>query len=418
MTLESLKLVLEIAGLFGLGTYLKGKWKKFRCQQKKRKVEQRKRDEASFVNRENIIKLLDLFYPQTLGSGLIRYAFKVNHTEVGTSIFTRQCWLQIRKAPQSIQMSYSRTPACVNVDRSIYRAYELMIRARLDEMKIECWNAHKFRMTYLSDIPFGCRFEDTTYHEYRFTSGLLADELEDALIACQGNVSKVQDVRAVLPIRSAMLPNLETLTSVGSRICCGGIGVLFALKRQDHYHIPLQIRSDKVSGGRGFLALLPVAFHDAAVDPAQEHNIHWSIFRELYEEVYGGTEAERGTTKHSYNWYFNRDNPEMAWFQDNPAGHTCEITSFGFNAHAGNYEFGVLLAVHDLDYETTFDSKMQKNFETSNTMWVSSAEKTKLAEILTDERWTSESLFHFVEGLRRLKEIDPQRVALPAICVN
>jgi hypothetical protein len=206
---------------------------------------------------------------------------------------------------------------------------------------------------------------------------------------------------------------LESLANVERRLCCGGVGVLVAFKQPEGYLVPIQQRGQMVSDNRGTLALVPKGFHQPVADAGQEVNIRSSVFRELYEEVFGGKEVEGDTDHMDPYWYIHKSEA-MKWFWDNNQ-YICEVVCFGYNQTSGNYEFGVLLVVQDECYWTRYRADMKRMWETHKTFWIDTRDQEKIAEFIMDSRWAQEGLFHFVQCLMRLKEIAPAAVNLPNV---
>jgi hypothetical protein len=117
--------------------------------------------------------------------------------------------------------------------------------------------------------------------------------LTDKLIEEEGQPAKVLNQ---LPLRDRLAPSREALFDFSTRPCCGGFGLVVAIARPDphnDYVIPVQYRSTNVTNARGLCAVIPKAFHSAAVGADEEVNVFWSAMREFYEELHGGNEVKR-----------------------------------------------------------------------------------------------------------------------------
>ena len=149
-----------------------------------------------------------------------------------------------------------------------------------------------------------------------------------------------------------------------------------------------------------------------------EVDIRWSVWREFCEEAYGAKELEGDALAPTHDYYLP-DYPGVAWFHEgHRGGYRCETTAFGFNAMAGNYEFAMLLMVPDESYWNTFRTLMTSKsweFDDSKGKKAMSLDEDQLQEILALPDWTSEALFQFVEGLLRIKKLEPERVRLPGL---
>jgi hypothetical protein len=401
-----------VAGLLGVSAKdLLKKVENYRKGFGAKQLQQRKLAEATFVTPQTIRGTLNRFYSK-VPNELTPYCLTVDGCEIFTTIFTRPGLVNLRLPPQNAAMEHiTEFSSCLPTSPAL-EDYSCRMMAQHEAMGMRLWDSHKYRMTLLIDNPLQCGFADIPFFAFRYSSGLLEDELIDVIIATEGKPERIKDIGAMFPLRSMFLPDLAALLRFDTRICCGGVGVVFALQRENDYLIHLQVRSQEVSDGRGLTALVPKGFHDSAINSKNEVNIHWTIFRELFEEIYGGVEAEKRPVHLSHDYYF--DEKPLKWFENNDC-YTCDITSLGFNAIAGEYEFGILLAVHDTNYLSEFHRKRRGNWEPERFLEVSSTDTQRISELLRGDNWASDSLFHFAEGLRRLKELDPVRVALPEI---
>jgi hypothetical protein len=96
-----------------------------------------------------------------------------------------------------------------------------------------------------------------------------------------------------------------------------------------------------------------------------------------------------------------------------------ECTAFGINLLTGNYEFACLTVIDDDQWWTRFGHMVEANWETMRVHRYSSLDTDGLAALAADPRWSNEGLFAFLEGLRRLTELDHGgRVAAPTIHVE
>jgi hypothetical protein len=147
----------------------------------------------------------------------------------------------------------------------------------------------------------------------------------------------------------------------------------------------------------------------------EETSIAATVYRETYEELFGGKEVERDDKHVEPRWYMSQ--PQLAWFEENTGSFTLELVSFGINLVDGTYEFGVLLVVQDEQYWKKFGRTTTLNYEfhDSETLLYSTVDAERLASLMTDPRCADVSLIVLVEGLRRLAQLDPGRINLPRI---
>jgi len=188
------------------------------------------------------------------------------------------------------------------------------------------------------------------------------------------------------------------------------------MRKADGYYIPIQRRSSEVADARGLLATFPRGSHALGVGNAGEENVYWSVFRELAEEGYNLEDAQGNPNFVTKDWFFSQANcPGMRWFLDNPDSYICEVVAFGFDAILGDFHFAVLLAIKDPSYYDQFSGKLRKNWETDSFIEVSTTDTRQISKLLKDPTWVGDALFHFVEALLRLQQLDPKYVSLPKI---
>jgi hypothetical protein len=107
----------------------------------------------------------------------------------------------------------------------------------------------------------------------------------------------------------------------------------------------------------------------------------------------------------------------MRWLAERGA-YTAECAGFGINLSTGEFWFACLASVPDEEFWEEHGGACLPNWEASDVQTYSTAESGRLQELITDERWTSEGLFAFLEGLRRLADRFPERVSLPDLEVQ
>lgn len=369
------------------------------------------------VTNSMLCEFMDYFYGSRGNTKKFeRYAILVNGARIDTTIFTKKGdWdFTIKSSAVSMILKEDQDRG-VSLVPAAAKDYAQKIALQLKYAGVTIYNERLFRLLSFDSFNSPTLFSEVDFVTYRFSSGLLEAELRDELAACRGNVVALLSNNGSVPLRRLLLPNVDAIDNFGERICCGGIGGVVAMRRSDDYWIPLQIRSQKVSDGRGLMAVIPKAFHQPIVGDGEEANVHHTFFRELAEELFGVKEAEHSSAAFAKDWFF-KDHPPLQWFKRNDKWH-CEIVAFGLNALGGNYDFGMLLCVDDPHYYEEFFGDATRNWEAEKTrvVGVSTMNNGEIERLLTEERWANESLFHFVQALLRLKEIDPDRVSLPAI---
>lgn len=403
------------------------KWIKTSGEHRKEKLnkqalEDRKDAERRFASPYRITQLVNKLYLREPNHQLSQYSVSVNDMRIDTSLYVCKETLDRSIAPEDITTDVkgdgSLDRAIIDSHAETMRDYAAKIIERLQKLQVDIWDQPLYRLNF---FEFGAHpsveFSESSFVTYRFTTGLLADELVDALVQSQGDIDAIlvrQDY--YLPIRSRIMRDSKSLLNLESRICAGGMGALIAFADRDRFLLPIQARSSKVSDGRGLRAVIPKAFHQPTVSPLEESRLEATLFREIFEELYGGNEAERGHDNISHDWFWPKK-AGVNYFREHHGAYTTEVTSFGINAASGNYEFGMLLVVPDQWYWRTFGSELQKNWETSRIALIPSDNKEQLETLLTEDIWASEGLVHFVEGLLRLKSVAGRRmkVELPKI---
>lgn len=256
---------------------------------------------------------------------------------------------------------------------------------------------------------FGC----TDFATYALTSDLLEAEL------CRVVHDGGRDVRiASTPLRDAWLPTTEAVLSFDRRICVGGPVCLVAIADGAHYHLLVQERSGQVLNGPGTLATIPKAFHQPTVDTFGETSLSTTIERELEEELLGRSDLDQlvseGQRRAAPLHPENASEP-MRWLHHHPLAWRMECTAFGINLVTGNYEVACLVAIHDPTWWSKFGHVVEANWEALRLRRYSSVDADGLAELALDPRWSNEGLFAFIAGLRRLAEVDAERVRLPGM---
>lgn len=256
---------------------------------------------------------------------------------------------------------------------------------------------------------FGC----TDFAAYALTADLLETELRDLL-----RDGRRDPRREPTPLRDAWLPSVEAGLAFAQRVCVGGPVCLLAIAEGDHYHLLVQERSTQVLNVTGTLAVIPKAFHQPTVDAYGETHVSMTLERELEEELLGRPDLEHLSVQSS-----RRAAPmhplgvsePMRWLHDHPDAWQMECTAFGINMVSGNYEFACLVVIRDETWWATYGHLLEANWETMRLQRYSTLDRDGLLRLMLDDRWSNEGLFAFVEGLRRLAELDPGRVHAPDI---
>lgn len=410
-----------VADVFGMTVdELSARVVKIQGQLPKNYKEVREGEQRTWCNNKMVSAAISSYYGlEDRVLGLKRYAIRIAGKELTTPTYTRSDFLDINKPPLKILTGIATDRPKENIDiPPISRDYVPEALARFLKRQIVLDNNPLYRLMHVEGDPKirSLLFSESQFYPYRFTAGLMFDELNDALIKGEGRV------KSGLPIRKTILPDLASFLNFRSRICAGGIGVVFALarkKEEDHeedYGIPIQMRSGKVSDSQGTYAVIPKALHQHHRKFEDEANLHWTVFRELFEELFKGAEVMGSTSARlMHAWYMRtKEYPALSYFNQPNSDYKCEVTGFGFNAITGEYNFAVLLTVNDTEYWDTYGSGMEGNWEAKGCEMISTKDEKRICEIL-QSNWSAESIFFFIEGLLRLKKLNPARVSLPKI---
>lgn len=234
---------------------------------------------------------------------------------------------------------------------------------------------------------------------YRAKYGSLVDEL--ALAIAKHSIEDVaRKADDLLPRRTAFLPSVEELLAFESRIVAGGPAVLFAVRLSDEdFGILVQRRSYQVSDELGALTVVPKAVHQPMIDPAAEAPLEKTVYRECYEEFFGG-EEQRGYVDPEF--YLAKCEavkellePEVAVLK--PIGLVWDLSR-------GNYHGLYCLFVRSTDWWRRHHSAIHLNWEVDPEIrpMIRLADLSAVAGLLHRVNWAPESYVALVEGLRWL----------------
>src|SRR5260370_17181471 len=92
-----------------------------------------------------------------------------------------------------------------------------------------------------------------------------------------------------------------------------------------------------------------------------ETSVAATVYRETYEELFGGREVEAEDRHTAPLWYMSE--PMLEWLEQHRDIVVTEIVSFGLNLVDGTYEFGVLFAINDHRSCPMFTNKITLNEE-------------------------------------------------------
>lgn len=349
--------------------------------------------------------------------GLGKYSLTIHDVPVVTTLATKPEWTKtpvtLDGQRDSCQLLDTMPPTEMLSPRQI--AESLVF---LEDRGIKVWDNPVFRLTEI-DIGDGCfnaKFCLDSYFRYRFSSGSMQDELVRAVMETKETPELIgKRFDRYLPMRSKYMPDAESVATCPRRICAGGVNVLVALARPESndFGLVLQRRSNTVASRQGALATIPAGHHQPTVSPSEEVPISHTVRRELFEELFGGEEAQRGSRRLVHDWY-KSECPPIYWLDRHKGSYDVSLTGFGYSLITGSYSFSVLLAVLDESFWVEYSQMMKTNWEvTSLQDPIVSSTSGRLGELMQENGWTDWGLFTFAQGLRRLQVLEPRRVKMP-----
>ncbi|MEP7246002.1 MAG: RelA/SpoT domain-containing protein [Gammaproteobacteria bacterium] len=373
------------------------------AQRRRRHDEQRNDLEAS-SKKGDFDRALNTFYASPDGK-LARYGISFRGGNVWTSIFSAPESVGMKMAANELKCEFA-TILPDPSERGITGEVVLEAVRVVRDRGARFWNAPMFRLRNIDfERPQSLQFSITDFFSYRFVSGTLEDELWEALLAAPAATS--------LKERASYLPS-GTLEDVSRRTCAGGVAALFAFRRKelDDFGILLSARSTEVADAPGHMSIVPKAAHGPVVGNYDEEvKIYRTIIREIYEEIFGGDDAERVPGETAADWYVDRC-PAVKELVDGTAGCQVNVTSIGIDTKQGNYLVTALIAVDSPDYWVKHEAAMTHMWEhkSRKPTIISSKDTSALVRAITDYEWSHDALVGYCEGLLELKRLFPDAV--------
>jgi hypothetical protein len=346
------------------------------------------------------------------------YAPRVGGHTVRTSVFTRHEWvdLSIPLGPETDRIELSDVELdSVGRITAVHdgRAGDRLAEAALLGVRITNKPIYRLLGIDIRDGVISGSVGLAPFGVYALTMDLLERELADAVVDGRG-----------LPLRDRYLPDLESVLDLEGRLSAGGVVGLCAIARPaDMYRGPadyallVQERSEHVLNAAGRLAVIPKGFHEPLSDVAADARIGATLRRELEEELFGRSDVDStaGECGIAAPMHPTRLSEPMRWLRAAPERMRIECTGFGLNLMSGNYEFACLIVIEDDEFWPRFGGLVEANWETAGLRVYSSLDDQLLANLARDESWSSEGLFAFLQGLRRLRDTGGPRVNLPTV---
>ncbi|HWD09354.1 MAG TPA: helix-turn-helix transcriptional regulator [Actinomycetota bacterium] len=368
---------------------------------------------------------------------LAPYEVEINGRPLRLALTTRPHWIGLSiplgpvggSSPQE-RCTFMPAPGSP-IDAQPFRTPALSFLCDVETRGLEIYDAPIFRLMSL-DAEGGslsAAFCTDSFLRYRLTVGLLADELAQAVARTSSLDDLLCSLDRAFPLRRASLPDRNSLAAMGDRLCAGGVLTLLAIARDrphDDFVVVAQRRGSAVSDSQGLLSVIPRAFHQPSALPHSrtlraEVRPSATMYRELFEEIFGGREVELADRDLEPLWFIDHSRP-LRWLREHPGSYVGLCVALATNLLSGNYEIGTLLVVHDPKFWRLFESTLRPNWEVGNLIQCSTrpgihtGPKRGLAGLIrSTEGWTSEGLLVLIEGLARLRQLFPERVCLPSL---
>jgi hypothetical protein len=387
-------------------------------------LETRAKAEETIQSQDLGTRFLRMYYPDIDLSrrGLYRCKFAVDDEVISADIVSEKSWLGV-KLPLENEQNHYRLVSNKLERMNISEIEAAKLLLAFERRNVKIYNEPIFS---LQEIHLGSKlsvsFSLAHYFDYKFKFGLLEDELVQALVDSELSLANAINKRdREFQLRNEILPDANAVAEFSKRICAGGANILLAFRRPapyDDFIFLIKKRSQQVSSGRGVLGLVPTGCHQpiTVATASQEVSLTSTIYREIFEELFGGDEVNTEKNHLAPDWYM--DYPQLDWFRKNKNQFVLEVTSFGLNLLEGTYEFGILFAIEDPSYWSQFGRTIVTNFEVLDyeTPPISTRiDSARLATILRNPMTADVSVFSLAHGLHRLKDLHPSRVKLPRI---
>jgi hypothetical protein len=371
--------------------------------------------------RSQLVRALAEYYGD-VPAGYGRYAARVGSRQVDTSILTRTEWLDLGcpLASANFQLSLdSEEPTPLGFGAmSAGPALDRLVDAAVADTRITDLPLYRLLDIDVRAEQVTGQLGITRFVDYALTLDLLERELLVAIPAA------VPAKPGALCLRDHYLPDVASVLDLRGRLCAGGVLGLCAIARpadayrpEPDYALIVQQRSGLVVNAVGCLAVIPKAFHRPLVDYRTDTNVALTLRRELEEELFqrGDVDDSLGLPRAADPMHPDRLSEPMRWLDAVRGRMTMECTGFGLNLVSGNYEVAALIRINDEEFWTRYGGQLEANWESAGIRVYSGRDPELLAELVDDEMWSNEGLFAFVEGLRRLGELDSRRVEVPTV---
>jgi len=269
----------------------------------------------------------------------------------------------------------------------------------------------------LSSVEFtSCNYNNLRFQAYRYSFGSLSDELAQSVAkyGIEKLRKKWKRLDRYWPKRKKLLASADDVVSkIGTsyycnRICAGGTLALFVMDTQENgitdTAFVIQRRSQKVSDEPGVFSVVPKSFHTPSVDIRKEVNPINSIYREIYEELFGGEDKPEKLGYVMPYYYRSQSSGVNALMEDNGNNHELVPLGILWDLVQGNFHMSYLFYIKDISWWNKYKDQLRVNWEVDEevTPLIKLSETEKIIELIRDTNWAADSYFTFVEGLRWL----------------
>lgn len=257
--------------------------------------------------------------------------------------------LLVQEVPQKVVLS--------SIDRRALRRRGHAIKSAAGEH----WNDYHSCALQVEETEDGPRIHVGVcrYLQYLSVSGSLEDETFRAV----ERRSKRRPPRA--PLRDRGFSSVDDAARGGLGVHSIGMVTAFVYKDGESEMVLIHRRSPNVSTYSGALGVVPMfSCQTTDLGPATEVSLTNNFLRELYEELYGGLEAQSASTRVQKNWYESVE--ELAPYVSPKSREKLRIIGFGFDARNAQLIIGSIFTIDDPTFVKTEIPRMRGNWEMSD----------------------------------------------------
>ncbi len=376
-------------------------------------AKKRKANIQKYCTADTMVNALSLYYARPLQTKLREVQIQTAESRILTGVYSRPEYLNVGRGRLRCTID-DQPPGEPHLDDR-FIAKGKLVKNQLLERGAKTWDAAKYRLLEIKVLGpmISANFSETTFYKYRYGPALLNDELQEALCQTKGDARKVvENKRTLLPLREALIPEAMNFEYLRDYPCCTCTGVLFAIAKKDRgdFEFIIQTRSDLVSDNPGFYATIPYGFHEPTGSSAEDVDLEFTVWRELNEELFNAKDAERANHSVHPEAALNLTEP-LKWLRKNKKGYNCEILSPGYRATSCDCLFSVLFVIPDPEFWHKFGDQLARNWEAKKVKYISTQNRDEILAMLNHPLLVPDCRRTLAEGLIRLKELYPDRVA-------